>query len=76
MSSDALEGGTSHLEANFIFSPSMPTLDVLSEPISKPIIDLGDRSYTLSPKSNDDPRNPLRHPKHRNHKDYKDDVTT
>jgi hypothetical protein len=28
MSSDAIEGGPSHLEANPIFFPSMPTLDV------------------------------------------------
>ena len=33
MSSDAIEGEPSHLEANPIFSPSMPTLDVSSEPI-------------------------------------------
>ena len=32
MSSDAIEGEPSHLEANPIFSPSMPTLDVSSEP--------------------------------------------
>jgi hypothetical protein len=37
MSSDAIEGGLSHL-ANPIFSPSMTTLDVLSEPISQPIV--------------------------------------
>jgi hypothetical protein len=33
MSSSAIEGELSHLEVNPIFSPSMPTLDVLSEPI-------------------------------------------
>ena len=73
MSSDAIEGGPSHLKANPIFSPSIPTLDISSEPISKPILDLNDPSYALSPKSHDDPRNPLRYPKHRSHEDYKDD---
>jgi hypothetical protein len=34
MPSDAIEGELSHLEANPIFSSSMPTLDVFSEPIS------------------------------------------
>jgi hypothetical protein len=71
MSSDVI-GGLSHL-ANHIFSPSMTTLDVLSEPISQPILDPDDPSYTLYPKSHDDPRNPLRQPKHRSHKDHKDD---
>ena len=47
----------------------MPTLDVLSEPI----LDPDDTSYALSPKSHDDPRNPLRQPKHRNHEGHKDD---
>jgi hypothetical protein len=37
MSSDAIEGGLSHL-ANPIFSPSLTTFDVLSEPISQPIV--------------------------------------
>jgi hypothetical protein len=37
MSSDAIEGEPIHLEANPIFSTSMPTSDVLSEPISQPI---------------------------------------
>ena len=55
MSSDAIEGEPSHLEATPILSPSMPTLDVLSEPISQPILDLDDPSYALSPKSHDDP---------------------
>jgi hypothetical protein len=72
MSSDAIEGEPSHLEVNPTFSPSMPTLDVLSEPIFQPILDPDDPSYALSPKSHDDPRNPLRQPNHRNHKDYKD----
>jgi hypothetical protein len=51
----------------------MPTLDVLSKPIFQPILDPDDPSYALSPKSYDDPRNPLRQPKHRNHEDLKDD---
>jgi hypothetical protein len=72
MSSDAVEGELSHLEVNPTFSPSMPTLDVLSEPIFQPILDPDDPSYALSPKSHDDPRNPLRQLNHRNHKDYKD----
>ena len=72
MSSNAIEGEPSHL-ANPIFSPSMPTLDVPSQPISKPILDPDDSSYDLSPKSHDDPRNPLRQPKHRSHEDHKDD---
>ena len=60
MSSDAIEGEPSHLEVNPIFSPSIPTLDILFEPISQPILDPNDPSYVLSPKSHDDPRNPLR----------------
>ena len=47
MSSDAIEGGPNHLKANPIFSPSMPTLDVSPEPISKPIIDPDDSLYAL-----------------------------
>ena len=73
MSSDAIEGEPSHLEATPVLSPSMPTLDVLIEPISQPILDPDDPSYALSPKSHDDPRNPLRQPKHRSHEDCKDD---
>jgi hypothetical protein len=60
MSSDAIEGELSSLEANPIFSPSMPTLDVLSESISQPILDPDNLSYALSPKSHDNNRNPLR----------------
>jgi hypothetical protein len=48
MSSDAIEGEPSHLEVNSTFSPSMPTLDVLSEPIFQPILDLDDPFYALS----------------------------
>ena len=73
MSSNAIEGEPSHLEATPILSPSMPTLDVLFEPISQPILDPDDPSYALSPKSHDDPRNLLRQPKYRNHEDRKDD---
>ena len=51
----------------------MSTLDVSSEPIFQLILDPNDPSYALSPKSHDDPRNPLRQPKHRNHKGHKDD---
>ena len=47
----------------------MPTLDVSSEPI----LDLDDPSYPLYPQSYDDPRNPLRQPKHRNHEGHKED---
>jgi hypothetical protein len=64
MFSDAVEGEPSHLEANSVFSPSMPTLDVLSL-ISQPILNPDDPSYALSPKYHDDPRKPLRQPKHR-----------
>jgi hypothetical protein len=73
MSSNAIEGEPSHLEVNPIFSPSMSTLDVLSKPISQPILDPDDPSYAFSLKSHDDPRNSLRHPKHRSHEDHKDD---
>ena len=69
MSSDAIEGELSHLEANPIFSPSIPTLDVSS----KPILDPNGPSYALSPEYHDHPRNPLRQPKHRSCKDHKDD---
>ena len=72
MSSDAIEGEPSYLEANPIFS-SMPILDVSSEPIFQPILDLDDPSYALSPQSHNDPRNPLRQPKHRNHEGHKED---
>jgi hypothetical protein len=72
MSSDAIEGELSRL-VNLIFSPSMTTLDVLSKPISQPILDPNDPSYAFSPKSYDDLRNPLRQPKHRNHEGHKDD---
>jgi hypothetical protein len=72
MSSDDIEGEPSHL-VNPIFSPSMTTLDVLSEPISQSILDPDDPSYALSPKYHDDPRNPLRQPKHRSHEDHEDD---
>jgi hypothetical protein len=65
MSSDTI-GELSHLEAIPILSPSMPTLNVLSGPISQPILDPDDSSYALSPKSHDDPRNRLRQLKHRN----------
>ena len=72
MSSDAIEGELSHL-VNSIFSPSIPILDVLFEPISQPILNPNDPSYALFPKSHDDPRNPLKQSKHRSHEDHKDD---
>jgi hypothetical protein len=49
ISSEPIEGEPSHLEAIPIFSPSMPTLDVLSESI----LDPNDPYYALSPKSHD-----------------------
>ena len=42
MSSEPIEGEPSHLEAIPIFSPSRPTLDVLSEPIFQAIHDPND----------------------------------
>jgi hypothetical protein len=48
ISSDAIEGEPSHLQINPIFSPSMPTLDVLSEPIFQPILDPDVSTYALS----------------------------
>ena len=51
----------------------MPTLDVSFEPIFKPILYPDESCYDLSPKSHDDPRNPLRQLKHRSHEDHKDD---
>ena len=68
ISSEPIEGEPSHLEAIPIFSPSMSTLDVSF----KPILDLDDPSYALFPNSHDDPRNPLRHPRHRSHEENKD----
>jgi hypothetical protein len=73
MSSDAIKGEPSYLEPNPIFSPSIPALDILSEPISQPILDPYDLPHAPSPKSHDDPRNSLRQPKHRSHEDHKND---
>jgi len=73
ISSNAIEGELSHIEAIPILSPSMSTLDVSSEPIFQPILNPDDLSYALSPKSHDDPRNPLRQPKHMNHEGHTDD---
>ena len=72
MSSDAIEGEPSHLEAIPFLSSSMPTLDVPTEPISKPILDLDNPSYALSTEFHDDPRNLLKHPKQRSHEDHKE----
>ena len=63
ISSNAIKGELSHLEAIPILSPSMSTLDVLFEPIFQPILEPDDPSYALSSKSHDDPRNPLKTPK-------------
>ena len=52
---------------------TIPTLDVLFEPISQPILDPDDPSYAPSHEDPDDPRHPLRQPKYRNHEDHKDD---
>jgi hypothetical protein len=73
MSSDAMEGEPSPLEDTSIITPSMPTLNVLSKPIFQPILDPNDSSCGLSPNPHDDPRNPLRQPKHKSHEDHKDD---
>jgi len=72
-SSDVIEGERSHLEATLILSPSMPTLDIEYEPISKPILDHYGLFYALSPKTPDDSRNPSRYPMHRNHQDHIED---
>ena len=69
MSSDAIEGEPSHLEANPIFYPSMLATDISFEPI----LDPDESPNALTPKSRGDPRNPLRHPKHRSHEDYEDE---
>jgi len=66
----AMEGGPSHLGINFIFSPSMPLLNVF-EPISKPILDPNKSFYAPSTKLHNNPRNPSRHPKNRSHEDYR-----
>jgi hypothetical protein len=60
MSSDAIEGEPSNFGNYSIFSPSMPALDNLSQPIFQSILNSNDSSYALSPKSHNDPRNPLR----------------
>jgi hypothetical protein len=69
MASDATEGELSHLESTPIFSPSMHLINVSF----KPMLDLDDPSYALSPEPHDDPRNPLRQPKHRNYEGSKED---
>jgi len=73
MSSAAIEGEQSHLEATLILFPSMPTLELEYESISKPILDHYVLFYALSPKPPDDSRNPSRYPMHRNHQDYIED---
>jgi hypothetical protein len=73
MSSDAIEGERSHLEATLILSRSMPTLDIEYKPISKPIHGHYGLFYALSPKPPDDSRNPSRYHMHRNHQDHIED---
>ena len=73
MSSDAIEGEPSHLEAILILSPSMPTLDIEYEPISKPILNHYGLFYALSPKPPDGSRHPSRYPVHRNHQYHIED---
>ena len=73
MSSDVVEGEQSHLSATLILSPSMPTLDIEYEPISKPILDHSSLYYALGPKPPDDSRDPSTYPVHRNHQDHKED---
>ena len=51
----------------------MLTTNISSESISKTILDPDKSPDGLSPNSRDDPRNPLRQPKHRNHEGSKDD---
>jgi len=58
MPSDAIEGEPSHLEINYIFSPSMPILNVF-----EPILDPNKSFYAPSTKLYNDSRNPSRHPK-------------
>jgi hypothetical protein len=72
MSSDATEREPSHLETNPIFFPSMLTTDISSESIFKTILDPDKSPYALSSYSCDDPKNPLRQPKHRNHEGSKE----
>ena len=58
-SSDTIDGELSCSRINPIFSPFVPTLDDLYEPIFKPILDPDDLSDAPSPKSHNDPRNSL-----------------
>jgi len=70
MPNDAIEGESSHLEINSIFSPSMTILNVF-EPISKPILDPDKSLYAPSTKLHKDPKSPSRHPKNRSHENYR-----
>ena len=72
MSIETIEQEPSYLEAIPILSPSMSILDVSSEHIYKPILDLDDSLYALFLEPHDDPRNPLRQPKHRNLEGHKE----
>ena len=51
MSSYAIEGERSLLEVTLILSPSMLTLHIEYEPISKPILDHYGLFYALSPQT-------------------------
>jgi hypothetical protein len=70
--SNVIERERSHLESTPIFSPSMPTLHIKFESISKPIIDPYD-SYPLSPETHDDPRNLPKNPNNRIYQDHEED---
>jgi hypothetical protein len=70
MSSDAIEGERSYLESTPNLSPSMPTLDIEYEPISKPILQHYGLFYVISPRPPDYSRNLSRYPMHRNHQDH------
>jgi len=73
MFSDVIEGEPSNFRNYSNSSPSMPTLDNLSQPIFQSILDPNDASYALPHVSHDDPRNSLRQPTHRIHEDHMDD---
>jgi hypothetical protein len=73
MLNDAIEGERNHLESTPIFSPSMPSPNVKFEPIFKPILDPYDSFYAPSLETDDDPRNPCKHPTHRILQDHKED---
>jgi hypothetical protein len=73
ITSEAIEGETSHLEIIPTLSSFVPTTNIYFEPIFKPNLDPDDPPY----ESYGDPiihsRNPLRHPKHGSHEGHKSD---